>query len=377
MKALKIPAVPIARILPFPHNGPMKRTRGKGSVFQRGRIWWISFSREGKTYRESAECTDKGTALRKLKARLRQVDTGIYGMEGERTVADLMEQVFADYELNNKRSLRDIQIRWKLHLKPVLGHWRSARITTDSLREYALWRREEGAANATINREFALLKRAFSLAGLVLRIPRLEERNVRKGFVDEGQAARLAVECAKIGLWMRALFAVLFDCGFRIGEALNLHVGQIDLTARTIRLNPGETKSGRGREAPMTSATFELIRACCAGKARQEFVFTRGDGSRVLNFRKTWTHITKAAGMPDLLVHDIRRSAARRMIARGISQHVAMAISGHRTIHVFQRYAIISHDDLRDAARKLEAGSYTIDTQFKDVSEQKPGNTLN
>ena len=153
---------------------------------------------------------------------------------------------------------------------------------------------------------------------------------------------------------MRALFAVLFDCGFRIGEALNLHVGQIDLTARTIRLNPGETKSGRGREAPMTSATFELIRACCAGKARQEFVFTRGDGSRVLNFRKTWTHITKAAGMPDLLVHDIRRSAVRRMIARGISQHVAMAISGHRTIHVFQRYAIISHDDLRDAARKQQ-----------------------
>ena len=354
----------------------MKRTRGKGSVFRRGRVWWIKFCREGKTYRESAECTDKDTALRKLKARLRQIDTGIYGMEGERTVADLVEQGFADYELNSKRTLQDAQIRWNKHLSPVIGRWKAARITTDSLREYALWRRAEGASNATINREFSLLKRAFSLAELPLRVPRLEERNVRKGFVTEEQAALLAGECTKIGLWMRALFAVLYDCGFRLGEALTLRVNQIDLAGRMIRLNPGETKSGHGREAPMTSATFELIRACCAGKKGDAFVFTREDGSRIRDVRKAWTQVTNRAVMPKLLVHDLRRSAIRRMVTRGISQHVAMAISGHRTISVFQRYAIVSHEDLKDAARKLEGSSGTIEAQSPALSDAKVGNIL-
>lgn len=52
---------------------------------------------------------------------------------------------------------------------------------------------------------------------------------------------------------------------------------------------------------------------------------------------------------PSLLIHDFRRSATRNLIQRGVSQAVAMAISGHATDSVFRRYQIISEADILDA----------------------------
>jgi site-specific recombinase XerD len=70
----------------------------------------------------------------------------------------------------------------------------------------------------------------------------------------------------------------------------------------------------------------------------------------------TSARFRKTAKRPALLFHDLRRSAVRNLVDAGVDQRVAMAITGHRTISVFQRYRIVNDDDVRAALEKTEVG---------------------
>ncbi len=184
--------------------------------------------------------------------------------------------------------------------------------------------------------------------------PRLPEENIRRGFVEDAQYERLAAACAKVGLWMRALFEVGYSFGWRIGELTNLRVRQIDLASRTVNLDPFTTKNDEARTAVMTGLVYAMLQQCVAGKQADEFVFTRPNGKRIGDFRGTWSKVCKEAGVAGLLFHDLRRTAVRNMVRSGIPEPAAMTISGHKTRSVFDRYHIVSDSDLREAAIKLE-----------------------
>jgi integrase len=62
-----------------------------------------------------------------------------------------------------------------------------------------------------------------------------------------------------------------------------------------------------------------------------------------------------SAGVPGLLFHDLRRTAARNLRRAGIAEGVIMKIGGWRTRSVFERYAIVSQTDIAEALKKLEA----------------------
>lgn len=78
------------------------------------------------------------------------------------------------------------------------------------------------------------------------------------------------------------------------------------------------------------------------------------DGSPIVDFRKAWYAATKRAGLHGIVFHDLRRSAIRNMRDAGIPENAAMAISGHKTRAVFERYNIVSDRDIKQAAEKLE-----------------------
>lgn len=355
------------------------RLRGTGCVYLRGKIYWVKYHRNGKAFAESAKTTDHEKAEKFLQRRLAQVITGTFiGPRAERIkIAELAEDFLRDYRINGKKSLDDAETRWKLHLQPVFGHLRAVQVSTDHFNKYVDDRQQAGASNATINRELAALKRMFTLGAQttppkVTRIPHfphLAERNVRKGFVEDAQYAALAKACAEVGLWLRGLFECGYTYGWRISELLGLRVNQVDIAGGAIRLNPGETKNDDARTVKMSASVKVLLAALIAGKKSDDFVFTR-DGEVVRDFRGAWEAVTTAAGTPDLLFHDLRRTAVRNMVRAGIPERVAMSISGHKTRSVFERYNIVSERDLDDAVRKLEVRRETVTRQLQSEADE-------
>jgi integrase len=84
-----------------------------------------------------------------------------------------------------------------------------------------------------------------------------------------------------------------------------------------------------------------------------EYIFHR-NGLPIASFRKAWAKACKLAGVTGKLVHDLRRCAAKNLVEAGVPIPVAMKITGHKTISMFQRYAIIEPKQQREALRQTE-----------------------
>ena len=201
---------------------------------------------------------------------------------------------------------------------------------------------------------------------------------MRTGFLEDNRYQRLVEHVSE--LWMRGMIEMARTYGWRKRELLKLRVGQVDLKARTIRLDPGTTKNRAGREITMTANVAALLEQCVNGKAPEEHVFTRDNGQPVRDFRKAWYKLCVLAGVGQMLcracdkvvtgkkcecaspklrysgliLHDMRRTAARNLRRAGVPEGVIQKIGGWKTRSVFERYNIVSQADIADAINKLE-----------------------
>jgi len=175
---------------------------------------------------------------------------------------DMADALVTDYEINKLRSLRSVRLSVK-HLKRTFALDRAVDITTDRIKKYIASRQQEGAANASINRELSALKRMFKLAvesgrlRFAPHVPMLEENNARQGFVDHGVFVALREH---LPAYLKNPITFLYLSGWRLGEMKELEWRDVDIVGKVVRLRPEISKNKDGRVLPLSGEPLEPSR---------------------------------------------------------------------------------------------------------------------
>jgi integrase len=351
------------------------RSRGRGTLFrQKGsRFFWLQYYIGGRRIRESSHTAHRPTAVKLLNEKIAAIDAGRLAPNVDRTTfEDLAEILIAEYQANDRRSLRRIE-QALTHLRGFFGGHKAKDIMADSINRYIAMRRAEphrqgtGASNGTINRELTALRRAMTLAVRSRKLATrpefelLEENNARQGFLERGEMEAI---CEELPDYFKPALRVAYLTGWRAEEILSRQWSHVDFENGWMRLEPGQTKNRQGREFPMLPelrAVLEGQRASAGqiettSEVRVPWVFHYSNGDRIGQYRNAWSKACKRAGLEGKLLHDCRRTAVRNLERFGVPRSTAMAITGHKTENIYRRYAIVDAGSMREAAVKLAAG---------------------
>jgi integrase len=369
----------------------MRRKIPAGSVFQKtykdrhGRVrktatYYIKRYVRGKLVEESSGTANYDEAVAMLRKKMASAAIQQpHASEPERVrIGQLLDLLIEDYGYQNRKSLADTKRRVNSRLRPFFGEMKAQSLSTSKLREYVARRRRQETEPATINKELSWLRRSMNLGRrhdppLVLHVPVFEmlpTDNVREGTLTHEQYRAVRDQLPP---YARIALVVGYHTGARKGEIREIRRDKIDLARRRIQLPGRTTKNGKPRYLPIYGdMVAEIDMALSITDSMCSFLVQR-DGKPVYDFDKAWATACKAAGVPEALFHDLRRTALTNMIEAGLSEKEAMEISGHKTRAVFDRYHIVSERRMMQNAEKLAEHLRAKDRQQEAVLVQDDG----
>jgi integrase len=338
-------------------------------LVKRNKVWWMSFTYQGRQVRRSTGTSDRRLAEAVLgKVRTKIVEGQYFDKleEHERTVGDMLtryvEERITGGTCHGERRGSGIMG----HLMPVFGTKTLAQVSPKDLVAYRVQRQREEAAPATIVRELAFLKAAYNVAirewewcrdNPVRRISMLRVNNARVRYLDDETFALVYQACPA---WLQPLVLLARYTGLRRENIVSLTWQQVDLPREMILLE--RTKNGDRLGMPMCQPVVTMLTQIKNGRTKlggPVFLQTNGEpvtGDMVtIGFRRTCMKL----GVVDFRFHDLRHTFASALVQRGVDLYRVQRLLGHRDGRMTQRYAHLAPENLREAVQVFGAGFST------------------
>jgi integrase len=373
-----------------------RKRKGEGSLFQYNGYWFYTYGYtvDGRQ-RKKKKClgpverlrTEAAAWIEAKRARdqfITDVTTGKVATSNIENVrcGELLTQYIAHLKGQKKPAAYVIERCIEANIRPFFGAIRVAKLETRHFERYRELRIET-VSNSTVDHDLAYLKSALLLeykktpsrVARVPHIPKSGEDNVRLGFLEfDGYEKVLA----HLPMSLKCIFVLAYHVGNRKGALLELKWPQIDFKNGVVRFIRMQNRKPIPLAAPIYGDMAEWLHRQKAyrdehfpGCAFVAFwypidceidpTFKTGHGGRrnepggpIKTFYQSWKTAVEKAGFPDLLFHDLRRSAVRNMVEKiGMSEKRAMEISGHKTRSCFERYHIVSLADIQESGQKM------------------------
>ena len=351
-------------------------------LYKRGGVYYVTYqSTGGRQVKRSLKTRDKQIAKQqRAKLELDIHEARIFGKEPARSFKELIVTY-----LEAKRKTRGFS-RLQDACKPLLSFFGDSDVTqlqeTD-VEKYIAYR-SQFVSDGTIKREVGTLSAAFNHVISKCRwrienpctkaeLPKEPKGRVRFLTYEEAktllQVAGVPVDQKGRCLANQYKSPVLADfielalnTGCRKGELLNLEWGNIDFTARLIRLE--NTKSGEWQTVPINEEARQvLVRRMrlrdevCPETPWVFFHLTPAlntkIGDRVKDVRKAFSTACSRAGIEDFHIHDLRHTFASWLVMNGTPIFEVSQLLRHASIQMTERYAHLAPDHLQNAIANL------------------------
>ncbi|MEJ1996030.1 MAG: tyrosine-type recombinase/integrase [Limibacillus sp.] len=212
----------------------------------------------------------------------------------------------------------------------------------------------------TANRVLSLASKMFQLGrkwGWVDENPlSMVERNpeiARDRYLTEKQLQTLVTV---LSTWpdkpsSHALLLLLLT-GARRGEVLSARWKEFDLSAGIWQKPANSTKQRRSHRVPLSDHAKHILRKMEKEKGSvNEFLFPGlGATGHLVELKKQWRKILKAAELENLRIHDLRHCFASLLASQGCSLPIIGSLLGHTQTQTTARYAHLLDESLRTAA---------------------------
>lgn len=316
-----------------------------GRVYQRrskrGVVWYCDYRLKGKRIRHKLLAITQEQAIAELQKEIMEAIDDELGLRKRPILfKDFAVEFLSKYSRVFNKSWKTSEVRMRKLIK-FFGSKSLDSITVYDIQSFVARELREGLKKSTVNRELALLKKAFNVGiewgyckeNPVRKIKLFSEREFQKGWVlTPEEEQRLLNSCSP---HLKPLVVFLLNTGCRVGEALSLRWENIDFRNRTIKIEL--SKSGRKREIPMNSVVFSLLKELKV-KSPSFYVFSYPDGRPLRNIRTAWKLTTRRANLRGLRLHDLRHTFCSRLVERGVDLSVVKELAGHQDIRTTQRY---------------------------------------
>ena len=290
----------------------------------------------------------------------------------EMTLAELFDQYMERHAKQHKRSWQADQDAYTRHIARPLGNKKLSAITRKDIAD--LHGRIGKDRPTTANRLLALLSSVFGRAaefGLweggnpcasVRRFPEQSRDRFLSG--DELRRFFEALE-QEPNDTARDFFSVALLTGARRSNVLEMKWADLDLDAATWRI--GRTKNGTPQTVALVEPVVELLRER-KRQASSVFVFPgKGATGHLVEPKKGWTRICKAAGIEGARIHDLRRTMGSWQAKTGASLPVIGKSLNHKNQSTTAIYARLDLDPVRSAMEKAAAAMLATRDQAPKV----------
>ena len=281
----------------------------------------------------------------------------------EATFGDLADAYIERHAKPHKRSWKSDEQMLATYLKS----WRTRRLSTIRREDVAQLHDRLGRENGryTANRVVALVRTMFALAAdwgylrggenPATRIKLFEEEK-RDRFLSDDELRRVNDALLEETDWRwRAYFPLALLLGTRRTELLSARWADVDLTVGAGTLRIPITKAGRPHSLPLPSSAIAILEAL-PSLGTSEWLFPgTGASGHAAEPGVAWRRIRERAGVPDVRLHDLRRTLGSRLAASGYSLPLIGKVLGHSQPSTTAVYARLSHGPVRAALEENAA----------------------